>query len=137
MTTWRDELLEAIKTQAERDAEEAAKRKKRLEEALAIADVALEKAREGLVFAHEQLVSKGQSPTLEREGERSTLTFGGQSLAIDVDRSEGVLQVSVNGGRPKEFDFAKDRHIAPKDVEEYVGRRTLELVRAVHKIAPW
>ena len=32
MTTWRDELKDAIKTRAERDAEEAATRKKRLED---------------------------------------------------------------------------------------------------------
>jgi hypothetical protein len=137
MTTWRDELLEAIKTRAERDAEEEAKRKKRLEEALKIADEASEKAHDGLAFTHDHLVAKGLSPTLTRDGNAATLEFCGQTLTVDLDRTEAMLKVAANGGRPREFDFAKDRHIAPKDVEEYVGRRALELVRAANKTTPW
>jgi hypothetical protein len=137
MTTWRDELQEAIKTQAERDAEEAARRKKRLEEALKVADEARALADEGLSFVREQLASKGQSASLLRDGEALTLSLHGQALTIELDRSEAILKVSSNGARPREFDFAKDRHIAPKDVEEYVGRRAVEFARAAQKVSPW
>ena len=95
MTTWRDELLEAIKTRAERDAEEEAKRKKRLEEALKIADEASEKAHEGLAFTHDHLVAKGLSPTLTRDGNAATLEFCGQTLTVDLDRSEAMLKVAA------------------------------------------
>ncbi|MBM4359946.1 MAG: hypothetical protein FJ096_17725 [Deltaproteobacteria bacterium] len=137
MTTWRDELEEAIKTLAEREAEEAARRKKRLEEALKIADEARALADEGLSYVREQLAAKGQSASLLRDGEALTLSLHGQALTVELDRGEAILKVVANGARPREFDFAKDRHIAPKDVEEYVGRRAVELARAAQKVSPW
>jgi hypothetical protein len=45
--------------------------------------------------------------------------------------------VNVAETKPREFDFAKDRHIAATDVEEYVGRRAVELVRLAQKATPW
>ena len=137
MTTWRDELLETIKTRAERDTEEETKRKKRLDEALTIAEEALLKAHDGLTFTHEQLLVKAQAATVSRDGDAATIELQGQTLTVGLDRAEATLNVTVNGGRPRAFDFAKDRHIVPKDVEEYVGRRVLELVRAAHNVAPW
>lgn len=137
MSTWRDELQEAIKSKGERDAEEAARRKKRLEEALKVAEEALGLANEGMTFVHEQLASKQQACSLERAGDTIGLSFHGQTLSVELDRGEAILKVTSNSARPKEFDFAKDRHIAPKDVEEYVGRRAVELARAAQKVAPW
>ncbi len=137
MTTWRDELEEAIKSQNERDAEEAGRRRKRLEEALKVADEALATALEGLRFASERLTSKEQPCTLT-EGENSVeLSLHGESLKVGLERAEAILRVTFGGARPRDFDFAKDRHIAPKDVEEYVGRRTVELARAAKKSKPW
>lgn len=137
MTTWREELLEAIKTRSERDAEEEAKRRKRVEEALKVADEALAKAGESLAFARDQLAGKGQPVALREDAAGRTLELHGQALAVALDRDEAVLRIAVNEAKAKEFDFAKDRHIAPRDVEEYVGRRLVELVRAAHKAAPW
>ncbi len=137
MTTWREELVEAIKSKAERDSEEEEKRKKRLEEALKIADDALAKANEGLDFTREQLVHKQQPVKLSKNGDASAFELHGMTLGVELDRGEAVLKVTFNGGRPREFDFAKDRHISPKDVEEYVGRRAVELARAAQKAKPW
>jgi hypothetical protein len=137
MSTWREELVEAIKTKAEREAEEADKRKKRLEEALKIADEALGHALDGLEFSRSQLAGKEQPAKLKKDGDARVFELHGQTLGIELDRSEAVLKVTFNGGRPREFDFAKDRHISPKDVEEYVGRRAVELARAAHKAKPW
>ena len=58
-------------------------------------------------------------------------------LSVGLSRSDAVLKVTFNDGRPREFDFAKDRHLSPKDVEEYVGRRAVELARAAQKANPW
>lgn len=137
MTTWREELAEAIKTKAEREAEEAERQRKRLEEALKIADEAVGLADATLSFVHGELVTKGQPSTLERAGGAHTLVLHGQTLAVELDRGTAVLKVTANASRPREFDFAKDRHIAPKDVEEYVGRRAVELARSAQKVAPW
>lgn len=137
MTTWRDELLEAIKTRVEREAEDETKRIKRLEEALKVAEDALLMAHENLRFTQEQLLVKEQLATVTPAGDAATLELHGQTLTVDLDRAGAILKVAANGSRPREFDFAKDRHISPKDVEEYVGRRALEMVRAAHKIAPW
>ena len=58
-------------------------------------------------------------------------------LNVELVRESAVIKVTFIEGKPREFDFAKDRHIAPADVEEYVGRRAVELVRAAHKAHPW
>jgi hypothetical protein len=137
MSTWRDELIEAVKTKAERDAEEDEKRRKRLDEALKIADEAMLKAFEALEFARDTLVKKSQPVSLKKEGGGGAFELHGQSLAVGLNRTEARLEVSFNGGRPREFDFGKDRHISPKDVEEYVGRRAVELARAAQKAKPW
>jgi hypothetical protein len=137
MTTWREELIEAIKSKAERDAEEDEKRKRRLEEALKIADEAVAKALEGLEFTREQLAAKQQPVKVKKNGGNASFELHGQTLSVDLDRGDAMLKVSFNGGKPREFDFAKDRHISPKDVEEYVGRRAVELARAAQKAKPW
>lgn len=137
MSTWREELIEAVKTKAERDAEEEDRKKKRLEEALKIADEAVAKVIEGLEFTRDQLAQKQQAAELKNHGDTTSFELHGQVLAVVLDRAEGILKVSFNGGRAREFDFAKDRHISVRDVEDYVGRRAVELARAAHKANPW
>ena len=56
---------------------------------------------------------------------------------LELVRDSAVIKVAFVEGKPREFDFAKDRHIAAADVEEYVGRRSVELVRTAQKAAPW
>ncbi|MEZ4438096.1 MAG: hypothetical protein R3B72_03360 [Polyangiaceae bacterium] len=137
-TTWRDELVEVIKSKAEREAEEAERRRKRLEEALSVADEALGQAKESLGYAHEALKSKAQPASLEEEeGGGQRLVLGDQSVRVSLSRETAVLEVGFNDARPREFDFSKDRHLAPRDVEEYVGRRLVELARAAQKADPW
>ena len=65
------------------------------------------------------------------------LTLGALSLTLELSRESAVIKVTFGEGKPRDFDLAKDRHIAPADVEEYMGRRSLELVRAAYKAAPW
>lgn len=137
MTGWRDELIEAIKSKSEREAEEEAKRLKRLESALEVADEALGKAEEGLRFADAQLRGKSQPAKLEKKNGEVALAIHDLRLAVLLSREDAVVKVSYNDGRPREFDFAKDRHLSPKDVEEYVGRRAVELARAAQKQNPW
>jgi hypothetical protein len=137
MTTWRDELIEAVKSQEEREAEEAARRQKRLTEALEVAEEALGKATEGLRFANEQFGSKEQSSKLDESNGDLVLGLGELSIAVELARDTAVLKITFNDGRPREFDFAKDRHLSPRDVEEYVGRRAVELARAAQKSNPW
>jgi hypothetical protein len=137
MTSWRDELIEATKSKAERDTDEDARKKKRLEEALSTAAEAMRTALEGLRFASEQLKSKSQPVTLDEKKDHFTLTMRDLTLDVALSRKDAVLKVTFNDGRPREFDFAKDRHLAPKDVEEYVGRRAVELARAAQKANPW
>ncbi len=60
MATWRDELIEAVKTKAEREAEELARHRKRVEEALTTADAAVNLGVEGLRFTRDRLTDKGQ-----------------------------------------------------------------------------
>ncbi|MBI4953633.1 MAG: hypothetical protein HY908_16530 [Myxococcales bacterium] len=136
-TTWREELGEACKSRAERDAEEKERQRKRVEEALRVADVAVEQAQDALRFASSKLQDKGQPAALADGGGGLCLTLSDQRLAIELDRATAVVRVLFNEARPREFDFAKDKHIAPKDVEEYVGRRAIELVRAAQKQTPW
>ncbi|MGK3988925.1 hypothetical protein WME99_38130 [Sorangium sp. So ce136] len=137
MPTWRDELIEAVKSKAEREAEDLARHKKRVAEALAAAESAVAQGAESLKFAHERLQEKGQAIVLSQEQDKHRLAFGEFSLALELLRDSAIVRVTFGDGKPREFDFAKDRHIAPADVEEYIGRRALELVRAAQKAAPW
>ncbi len=137
MPSWRDELMEAVKTKAERDAEEAARHRKRVEEALATAEAAMKLGAEALRFASEKLKEKGQAASLEEPQDVLKLSLGEISLRLELSRESAVIKVTFGDAKPRDFDFAKDRHISPTDVEEYVGRRALELVRAAQKATPW
>lgn len=137
MPNWRDELKEAVKGKAEREAEEQERQRKRVEEALNTADVAIGLAKEALVFAHETLKGKEQEAKLEEDGGTLKLALHDLSLAVGLDRETAIIKIHLAEQKPREFDFAKDRHIAAADVEEYVGRRAVELVRAAQKAEPW
>lgn len=149
MPSWRDELIEAAKTKAERDAEEAARQKKRVEEALSAAAAALDAGGNAMTFAIEQLRSKVPEAELLVAGDRKELKIPRSAeengtvirhelrLLLELSRETAILQVTFGDAKPRDFDFAKDRHIAAADVEEYVGRRAVELVRAAQKVAPW
>jgi hypothetical protein len=134
---WRDELIEAVKTKGEREAEEAARHRKRVEEALTSADAAMTLAVEALRFAHERLREKGQGSELTEQTDAYRLRLRELQLGLELARDSAIIKVSYVDGKPREFDFAKDRHIAAADVEEYVGRRSVELVRAAQKVSPW
>lgn len=137
MPTWRDELIEAVKSKAEREAEELARHKKRVAEALAAAESAVSQGAESLKFAHEKLLEKGQPSKLAEDPDKYRLSLGDFCLTLELLRDSAIVRVTFGDGKPRDFDFAKDRHIAPADVEEYIGRRALELVRAAQKAAPW
>ena len=152
MPNWRDELIDAVKTKAEREAEEAAKLRQRVHEALASAETALSLAVEALKFGSERIAEKGQAAKFvdetedvpadgDQPGGRRTkiakLGLGNLTVGIELDRTTAVIRVSFLEGKPREFDFARDRHIAAADVEEYVGRRVVELVRSAQKASPW
>ncbi|MFO0549519.1 MAG: hypothetical protein U0271_14095 [Polyangiaceae bacterium] len=151
MPNWRDELIEAVKTKAEREAEETAKQRQRVLEALSTAENALSLGVEALRFAHGRIHDKAQPVKLEEETEQvaadgdgaapriklARLGLNNLSLTIELDRATAVIKVSYLEGKPREFDFARDRHIAAADVEEYMGRRAVELVRSSQKAAAW
>ena len=137
MASWRDELIEAVKSKAEREAEEAARHKKRVEEALATAETAMNLGLEALRYTRDRLRDKEQPADLTEERDRYKLTLHGVGLALELVRESAVIKVTFGEGKPREFDLAKDRHIAPADVEEYMGRRSLELVRGAYKTNPW
>lgn len=137
MASWRDELIEVIKTKAERDAEEHARHKKRVEEALATAEAAMALGIEGLRFTCEQLRAKSQVADLAEAPDSVKVSLHDLSLSLELLRESAIIKITFGDGKPREFDFAKDRHIAPADVEEYIGRRSLELVRAGQKSHPW
>ncbi len=150
MPNWRDELNEAVKTKSEREAEEAARQKQRVLEALASAEAAMALAIEAIRFGHQRIEEKQKETNLaieeeevDFEGEKSKkvkaakLTIGPLGLHVDLDRSTAIIKVSFVEGKPREFDFARDRHIAAADVEEYVGRRIVEVVRSAQKASPW
>jgi len=148
MANWREELTEAVKTKAEREAEEASRLKQRVLEALGTAESALELGIAALRFAHERIGEKGQKVALELTPDATSATAArlvvGTSdnpptlaLGIQIDRETAILRVQVGETKAREFDFAKDRHIAALDVEEYVGRRAVELVRLAQKASPW
>ncbi|WP_437548004.1 hypothetical protein WME95_49485 [Sorangium sp. So ce327] len=126
-----------MKSKAEREAEELARHKKRVAEALAAAESAVSLGAESLKFAHERLQEKGQPIAFAQEQDKHRLALGDFSLSLELLRESAIVRVTFGDGKPREFDFAKDRHIAPADVEEYIGRRALELVRAAQKASPW
>src|SRR5438067_1408824 len=61
---WRDEIIEAVKTKTEREAEEQARHRKRVEEALTSADAAMALAVDALRFTRDRLAEKGQPAEL-------------------------------------------------------------------------
>jgi hypothetical protein len=144
---WRDELIEAVKTKAEREAEEAAKQRQRVLEALSSAETAVTMAVDALRFACERITEKGQPAVFTEEHEPAgddagkikvaRLALGSLGLSLELDRTTAIVRVGYLEGKPREFDFARDRHIAAADVEEYVGRRAVELVRSAQKAAAW
>ena len=137
MNSWRNELREVTKSKAEREGEEQERRRKRIVEALEVADEAMVQTLDGLRFAGELLRARDQEPTLVEGSGDYRFELHGSAVVVALDRETAVLAVRTNDGRPREFDFAKDRHLAPKDVEEYVGRRLLELARAAQNEHPW
>jgi hypothetical protein len=137
MPSWRDELIDAVKTKAERDAEEQARHKKRVEEALATAEAAMALGVEALRYTRDRLREKGQAAELTEEKDSYRLKLGDVGLSLELIRESAIIKVTFGEGKPREFDLAKDRHIAPADVEEYMGRRALELVRGAYKATPW
>jgi hypothetical protein len=137
MASWRDELIEAVKSKAERDAEEAARHRKRVEEALATAETAVSLGVEALRYTRDRLRDKEQPVNLAEDKDHYRLTLRELALTLELVRESAVIKVTFGEGKPREFDLAKDRHIAPADVEEYMGRRSLELVRAAYKTHPW
>jgi hypothetical protein len=137
MPSWRDELIEAVKTKTERDAEEQARHRKRVEEALATAEAAMALGVEALRYTRDRLTDKGQTAELAEEKDSYRLKLVDVVLALELVRESAVIKVTFGEGKPREFDLAKDRHIAPADVEEYMGRRALELVRGAYKTSPW
>lgn len=137
MASWRDELSEAVKTKAEREAEELERQRKRVQEALTTAEAALKLGSDALRFSHEKIREKGVEAELTEDGENFRLKVREFSLSLQLVRDAALIRVTFGDGKPREFDFAKDRHIAPADVEEYVGRRAVEIVRAAQKSSPW
>lgn len=137
MPTWRDELIEAVKSKVEREAEEQARHKKRVTEALAAAESALSLGGDALQFTGERLKDKGLAVERVQQPDKHRLVMGEVSLTLELVRESAIVRVTFGEGKPRDFDFAKDRHIAPADVEEYIGRRALELVRAAQKATPW
>jgi hypothetical protein len=137
VANWRDELTEVVKTKAEREAEDKERQRKRVEEALTSAEAAMQLARDGLVFTRDRLAEKGQPCALEDTKDALRLNLRDVALSVVLDRETAIIKVTFIEGKPRDFDFAKDRHIAAADVEEYVGRRAVELVRAAHKAQPW
>lgn len=142
MANWRDELIEAVKTKAEREAEEAEKQRLRVREALTSAESALKLGVEALAFAAERVKEKGREVTLDATEHAVKFHLGPaagpqMSLAAELDTSTAIIKVSYLDAKAREFDFARDRHIAAADVEEYLGRRVVELIRAAQKASPW
>ena len=73
MVSWRDELNEAVKSKAEREAEEQARVKKRVEEALATATQAMSLGGEALALSPRAAPKRRDSrPSSSRGGRRAT-----------------------------------------------------------------
>ena len=137
MPNWRDELIEAVKTKAEREAEDAEKQRQRVREALSSAESALKLGADALGFALERVKEKGREVSLDVAVHAVKFVLGNLSLAADLDPTTAVIKVSYLDAKAREFDFARDRHITAADVEEYLGRRVVELIRAAQKANPW
>jgi hypothetical protein len=137
VANWREELSEAVKARSERDAEEQARHRKRVQEALTTAEAAIALAADALRFTRDRLKEKGQGVELGEHPDAYKLVLREFTLSVELVRDSAILRVTFVDGKPREFDFAKDRHIAAADVEEYVGRRAVELVRAAQKASPW
>ncbi|MFO0615347.1 MAG: hypothetical protein U0414_22325 [Polyangiaceae bacterium] len=146
MPNWRDELIDAVKTKVEREAEEAERQRQRVREAMTSAEAALKLGVEALTFASEQVRSKGKSSEVTSTEHSAKFTMEGpmvagaattMTIAADLDPATAIIKVTYQDAKAREFDFARDRHIASADVEEYLGRRVVELIRAAQKAAPW
>jgi hypothetical protein len=137
VANWRDELIEAVKTKVEREAEDAEKQRLRVREALTSAEAALKLGADALGFAVERVKEKGQEASLDVAVHAVKLVLGNLSLAADLDPTTAIIKVTYLDAKAREFDFARDRHITAADVEEYLGRRVVELVRAAQKANPW
>ncbi len=137
MASWKDELIEAAKSKAEREAEEQERHRKRVQEALTTAESAINLGAEALRFTRDRLRDKGQEAELSESPDTYKLRLRDFSLSLELVRDSAIIRVTFGDGKPREFDFAKDRHIAPADVEEYIGRRAVEVVRAAQKTTPW
>ena len=139
MASWRDELVEAVKTQGRargrrggappearrggahdgRDGHDPRRSRRSATRAIGCA-------------------TRVSRPSSTEEQDRYRLTL--RDLEPDASSwcaRAPIIKVTFGEGKPREFDLAKDRHIAPADVEEYMGRRSLELVRAAYKTTPW
>ena len=106
MPNWRDELIEAAKTKAEREAEELVRHKKRVEEALAGAEAAMAMAVDALRFARDRLKEKIGEVTLTEEADTYRLTVRELSLGLELSRESAIIKVTYVEGKPREFDFA-------------------------------
>ncbi len=146
MPNWRDELIDAVKTKAEREAEEAEKHKQRVSEAMTSAEAALKLGVEALTFASERVKEKGKASEVTSSLHAVKFTMQGPEanggpttmmISADLDPATAIIKVTYQDAKAREFDFARDRHIASADVEEYLGRRVVELIRAAQKAAPW
>src|SRR5688572_6009294 len=92
---------------------------------------------DALRFSADKLKDKGQPATLDDTADALKLTLNDLSLRLELSRDSAIIKVTFGDAKPREFDFAKDRHISPADVEEYIGRRALEFVRSAQKTFPW
>lgn len=137
MASWKDELVEAAKSKAERETEEQERHRKRVQEALTTAESAIGLGAEALRFTRDRLRDKSQEAELSESPDAYKLRLRDYSLSVELVRDAAIIRVTFGDGKPREFDFAKDRHIAPADVEEYIGRRAVEVVRAAQKATPW
>src|SRR5256885_7991038 len=110
MVSWRDELNEAVKSKAEREAEEQARVRKRVEEALATATQAMNLGAEALAFANQRLNEKGQAAEHQVQGDVAKLKLTDQSVTLELVRDAALVRITFGDQKPREFDFAKDRH---------------------------
>ncbi len=94
MASWRDELIEVIKTKAERDAEEQARHRKRVEEALATAEAAMALGVEGLRFTTEHLRGKAQPAELVEAPDSYKITLHDLSLALELVREGAIIKIT-------------------------------------------
>src|SRR5688500_15051481 len=105
MANWREELSEAVKTKAERESEEAARLKQRVQEALGTAESAFGLAMDALRFAADKISEKGKPAKLEvTPGEPSpgaklvieqTGELGALVLGLSIDRDTAVVKASI------------------------------------------